>query len=156
MAKYEICAHKWVDLSQEDYGVALLNDSKYGYKAIDNILDLDLLRSPGHPDPAADRAHHQFVYSLFPHQGNYISGGVVRAGYELNVPLSIIPARIQKGFYHPNFSFLKNEAETTVVETIKKAEEGEGIIVRLYDTHGAFTQTSLLFNFRIKSVYLVS
>ncbi len=156
MAKYEICAHKWVDISQVDYGVALLNDSKYGYKAIDNILDLNLLRSPGHPDPAADRAHHQFVYSLFPHQGNHISGGVVRAGYELNVPLSIIPARIQKGSCPPDFSFLKNEAENIVVETIKKAEEGEDIIVRLYETHGAFTQTSLLFNFRIKSVYLVT
>ncbi|MBW7461671.1 alpha-mannosidase, partial [Paenibacillus sepulcri] len=71
-AKDEICAHHWVDLSEADYGVALLNDSKYGYSAAGSILDLNLLRSPSYPDPEADRAVHEFTYSLYPHGGNHV------------------------------------------------------------------------------------
>ena len=69
IAKYEISAHKWVDISQPDYGVALLNDCKYGYKVTENVIDLNILRSPDHPGQAADQAEHQLTYSLFPHRG---------------------------------------------------------------------------------------
>ena len=86
-AKDEICAHQWVDLSEPDYGVALLNDCKYGHRAIDNVLDLNLLRSSTYPDPEADRAEHRFTYSLYPHQGNHVQAEIYRRGYELNVPL---------------------------------------------------------------------
>ena len=60
MAKFEVVGHRYADLSDNQYGVALLNDSKYGYKIHDNIIDLNLLRSPTVPDPTADRGHHEF------------------------------------------------------------------------------------------------
>ena len=68
-AKDEICAHQWIDLSEPDYGVAPLNDCKYGHRAIHNVLDLHLLRGSSYPDPNADRAEHRFTYSVYPHQG---------------------------------------------------------------------------------------
>ncbi|RRJ61958.1 alpha-mannosidase [Paenibacillus oralis] len=89
-ARDEICAHHYIDLSQPDYGVALLNDSKYGHSVDGNVIDLNLLRSPGYPDPVADRAHHKFTYALYPHTGDFIEAGVYRKGYELNVPLTAV------------------------------------------------------------------
>lgn len=150
MARYEICAHKWVDLSQWDYGVALLNDCKYGHKVTQNILDLNLLRSPTSPDPVADRAEHDFTYALYPHAGNYITGNVVRAGYELNVPIQYAQGEPQQGTPGVT-SFAQVAAENVVVETIKKAEEGNDIIVRLYEASGSSTHTTLTINAPIKA-----
>lgn len=74
-ARFKVCAHKWVDLSQGDRGVALLNDCKYDHRVEGNVLDLDLLRSPSYPDPLADAGAHQFTYSLSLHRGDYRGGG---------------------------------------------------------------------------------
>jgi hypothetical protein len=67
VARFEVCAHKWADLSEPGYGVALLNDCKYGYDIAGNVIRLSLLRAPTWPDPVADRGHHRFTYRLFPH-----------------------------------------------------------------------------------------
>ncbi|KKC46846.1 alpha-mannosidase [Paenibacillus sp. D9] len=91
-AKDEICAHHYADLSEPDYGVALLNDCKYGHRAEGGELDLNLLRSPSYPDPEADRAEHEFTYSLYPHAGDHVQAGIYRRGYELNVPLRTVAA----------------------------------------------------------------
>lgn len=146
MARYEVCAHKWVDLSQGDYGVALLNDCKYGHKVLENVLDLNLLRSPGHPDPQADRAHHEFTYSLYPHTGNHIAGKVVQAGYELNVPVRVVTGRPNADVIVPGTAFARVDAENVIIETVKKAEEGDDIILRLYEASGATTRTTLTIN----------
>jgi alpha-mannosidase len=153
MAKYEICAHKWIDLSQWDYGVALLNDCKYGHKVSENILDLNLLRSPSSPDPQADRAQHEFTYALYPHAGNHIVGSVVRAGYELNVPLRSIPGTPQQSHRPASLSFARIEAENVIIETIKKAEKSDDIILRLYEASGATTRTTLTFDREIKAIW---
>lgn len=156
MAKYEICAHKWVDLSQPDYGVALINDCKYGYQVGQNTIDLNLLRSPHNPDPTADRGHHEFTYALYPHTGNFIEGGVVRAGYDLNVPIRTIVAQ-GKAASVPGVkaSFLWTDSENIVIETVKKAEDSNGIIVRMYECHGSETKTKLHFNFAYQSAQIV-
>ena len=86
LARYEVCAQRWVDLSERGYGVALLNDCKYGHQLRGSVLDLNLLRSPHSPDPVADRAEHEFTYSLYPHAGDHIAGGVLRAAAALNTP----------------------------------------------------------------------
>jgi alpha-mannosidase len=148
MAKYEICAHKWVDLSQSDYGVALMNDCKYGYKVGENCIDLDLLRSPHYPDPVADQGHHEFTYALYPHTGNFIEGGVVRAGYDLNVPLRTVElSEKTPSDLSGRASFLGVNSENVVIETVKKAEDSDGMIVRLYECHGSETKATLRFNF---------
>lgn len=152
MARYEVCAHKWVDLSQWDYGVALLNDCKYGHKLAGNVLDLNLLRSPRMPDPVADRAQHEFTYSLYPHTGNHINGGVVRAGYELNIPIQVVPGEPigQVG------SFVRVEGDGVLIEAIKKAEENDNIIIRLYEAFGGTAHATLTFARAIKAISRVN
>ncbi|MGC2412066.1 MAG: glycoside hydrolase family 38 C-terminal domain-containing protein, partial [Stellaceae bacterium] len=143
LAKFEVCAHQWVDLSDRGYGVALLNDCKYGHHLRGNILDLNLLRSPGYPDPTADRGRHRFTYSLYPHAGDHVAGGVARAGSELNVKLRPLAAPPGGGPLPAAVSWLAPEAANVVVGTLKEAEDGHGLIVRLYEAAGATTRTVL-------------
>ena len=86
-AKFESVAHKWADLSEQDYGVSLLNDCKYGYDIKDNVMRLTLIKSGIEPDPEADQGDHSFTYSIYPHKGNWFSGGTTREAYELNYEL---------------------------------------------------------------------
>ena len=141
MAKYEVCAQKWVDLSDAGYGVALLNDCKYGHKVFENVLDLNLLRSPEYPDPAADLGQHSFTYSLYPHLGDHVVGQVVRAGYELNVPLMVFPLAVQPGDLPGCFGLIEVGLDNIVVDTVKQAEAGPAFIIRLYECAGRACQT---------------
>lgn len=152
MAKGEICAHRWVDLSERGFGVALLNDCKYGYNVHGGILDLNLLRSPGYPDPEADRAEHDFTYALLPHDGDFADGGVVRAGYELNVPLRVIG---KTGDTTVPTSLLTVNAPNVIVEAVKKAEDSDALIVRLYEAHGKAVTAEVRFADAIASAELV-
>ncbi len=86
-AKYEVAAQNWADLSDNNYGVSLLNNSKYGYDIKDNVMRLSLLRSPKWPDPTTDMGTHSIEYSLYPHKGNWKDANTVRKGYEFNHPL---------------------------------------------------------------------
>lgn len=154
VAKFEVCCHKWMDLSDAGYGLALLNDCKYGHKALGNVLDINLLRSPGYPDPTADRAKHEFTYSLFPHEGDFRTGGVVRAGYELNVPIRyrIMAAEARRP---GSGSFLSIDASNIIVETVKKAESGDALIVRMYESHGRRTHAELRVDESVRRAELV-
>ncbi|MBU5346299.1 alpha-mannosidase [Paenibacillus lautus] len=146
-AKDEICAHQWVDLSEPDYGVALLNDCKYGHRAIHNVLDLHLLRSSSYPDPDADRAEHRFTYSLYPHQGNHVQAEIYRRGNELNIPLRAISLAFvpdqATGKLPSSQAFLRPDHPNIMVESVKKAEDGDDIVVRLYETSGTHANTTL-------------
>ena len=141
-AKFEVCAQKWIDLSDGAYGVALLDDCKYGHRVQDGILDLNLLRSPHAPDPSADRAAHEFIYALYPHAGDHVAGGVARAAYELNVPLRILGAP-SGAKLPPRAAWLEVSAQHVIVETVKAAEDGHGIVVRLYEAAGAAADAEL-------------
>ena len=141
---------KWVDISQVDYGVALMNDCKYGYKVKENILDLNLLRSPEYPGEKADRGKHVFTYSLYPHQGDYREGNVVQEAYELNNPLQIKSINndsksVEEGI-KPESSIIDIEKENIVIKSIKKAEKDDNIIIRLYESYGRETSTGIKFN----------
>ena len=105
MARFEVCAHRWADFSEPDYGVALLNDSKYGYSVYDNVMRLSLLRSPKMPDPQADMGQHHFRYALFPHADNPLDAGVIEEGYRFNSPLLVLsdPGRTPKPILLPGF-----------------------------------------------------
>ncbi len=153
MAQHEICAHKWVDLSQPDYGVALLNNCKYGHYIKDNILELNLLRSPDYPDPTADRAKHEFTYALMPHSGTHVDGYVARTGYELNMPMTVVKPPGKGEELPPVCSFLSIDAKNIVIETIKKAEDNNDTIVRLYESQGANTKLKLRFWFTPKTIF---
>lgn len=135
-ARFEVPAQKWVDLSEGGYGASLLNDGKYGHDVHDNVVRLTLLRGPTSPDPTADLGHHHFVYSLLPHAGGWDENTVGQA-YALNDPLIAWPtgrARPAAGRPGRAIPFLAVDRPNVVVETVKGAEDGRGVIVRLYES----------------------
>ena len=134
-ARFEVPAHKWVDLSEGNYGVALLNDCKYGYDVHDNVLRLTLLRSPIEPDSEADLGMHTFTYSVLPHAGDWRASGVIAESYALNFPLCAarIPAA-QSGDLPTVWSFASLSTDHVILETLKKAEYENAWIVRVYET----------------------
>lgn len=174
-AKDEICAHHYVDLSEPDYGVALLNDCKYGHRAEGGELDLNLLRSSSHPDPEADRAEHEFTYSLYPHPGDHAAAEVYKRGYELNVPLrlaapSTLPMTVSATFatsaaiadeqrkpmaLQAKQSFLLPGHPNVMVEAVKRAEYGGDLVIRMYETAGKHVQTTLRTGFDFGEAWLV-
>jgi alpha-mannosidase len=166
LARDEVCAHKWADLSQRDYGVALLNDSKYGHKIKDHVIDLNLLRSTPYPgarvaveptDPAepndvyTDQCDHRFTYALYPHLGDHVEGRVAQAGYELNVPLRAMPLPVQPGKLPKRNSFIQVEAVNVFVEAVKQAEDDHSMIIRLYEAESRGVKTNLSFGFPVVS-----
>jgi alpha-mannosidase len=158
-ARFETCAQKWVDLSEGDYGVSLLNDCKYGYDIHDNVIRVSLLRSPTMPDPEADQGEHTFTYSVLPHQGPW-NETTIHAAYQLNDPIIVAPlahqgdsapAEIQDP--RPLFSL---DAPNIVIETVKKAEDNDGIIVRLYECQRRRGQVTLTTAFDLKAAWHVN
>lgn len=131
-ARFETCAQKWVDLSEGGYGVSVLNDCKYGHDIKDNVIRISLLRGPGSPDPTADLGHHTFAYSILPHAGGW-DERTVRAAYALNDPL-IARKGAGQGVKGEIVPLVACDAPNVIIETVKWAEDGNGIIVRLYDT----------------------
>ena len=96
-AKFEVPALRWADLGDGQHGFSLINESKYGYDAAGHTLRLSLLRSPTDPDPNADRGHHHFSYSLYPHAGDWKQALTVRRGYEYNYKLQATPVGLHAG-----------------------------------------------------------
>jgi alpha-mannosidase len=138
-ARFEVCAHRFADLSDGDYGVALLNDCKYGYKVLGCELNLNLLRSPTYPDPDADLGDHAFTYSLLPHTGNLAASSVWSEAAQLNQPVDVFDGYEGSSLPMP----LMIEGEGVVYEVLKKAEREEGIILRAYETRGNRTHATL-------------
>lgn len=131
-AKFEVCAHKWADLSDGGFGLSLLNDCKYGYDALDGNLRLTLLRSTGYPNPDADKEIHRFTYSILPHAGDWRAAHAVRQAYDLNVPAAAVMGGGGKTL-EPEFSFAGISSANIILEAVKRAEDGDGLILRLYD-----------------------
>ncbi len=134
-AKIEVCAHKWVDMSQRDYGVALLSDSKYGFRIWDCTLDMDLLRSSMSPGEDADKGVHNFTYAIYPHKGDYAEGGVIEEGYKLNIKPRYIEAPKDDAKLFGELFEIDNSA--VVLESVKRAEDGDGVVVRVYESIGS-------------------
>ncbi len=132
--KFEVAAHRWIDLSECDYGVALLNDCKYGHDVQYNNIGMTLLRSPAFPDEEADMGHHSLTYSLLPHRDGWEKAGVARAGIELNAESHCLSAIGKCRFVTGLFTC---ECPNLVVDTVKKAEDSDEILVRIYEANGA-------------------
>ncbi|MEN6372417.1 MAG: alpha-mannosidase [Armatimonadota bacterium] len=155
-AKVEVCAQKWVDISDRGYGVAVLNTGKYGYKTLGNTIDINLLRSATYPDPVTDKGQHEFTYSLFPHTGDHVEGCVVKEAYELNVPMRLSSVDSHPGTLPEMASFCSVDSPHIIVETIKKAEDSDAVIVRLYEAHGASGSAKVTMGFPVKSASKVN
>jgi len=143
MAKFEICVHKWVDLSERTHGVTLMNDSKYGYKVLNSTLDLNLLRSTGSPGVDADKGRHAFTYAIYPHAGDEYGVDIARRAYELNIPLAVYKSGEFAGSLAKQYSFAGTDAENVFIETVKQAEDDDSIVMRLYEACGYGCETEL-------------
>ena len=156
-ARFEICAHKWVDLSEGDYGVSLLNDCKYGHDIHDNVMRITLLRSPTLPDPMADFGKHHFVYSLLPHTGGWEEWTQPEA-YLLNDPIIVYQPvdhrpKSEKATTNDLLSLVSTSTQNVIIETVKMAENRNGIIVRLYESQRKRGQVKVIAGFGLEAAW---
>jgi alpha-mannosidase len=140
-AQFEVPAIRWADLSGTGpdgkvHGLSVINNSKYGYDAVGNTLRLTLLRSPKWPDPEADMGHHHFHYALYPHAGTWKDALTVRHGYEYNYPLTAVVTTAHPGTLPAEHSFASVAPENVVLTAVKKAEDANGLIFRVYEWAG--------------------
>ncbi len=146
-AQFEVCAHKYADVSEHGYGMALINDCKYGHSCRGSELSLTLLKSATHPNKEADQGRHEFTYAILPHEGDFCEAGVVRAAYILNRPLvSVMPSGSGEGALE-KFSLAAADRENIVIESVKLAEGSDDVIIRLYDAFGERSKTKVTFGF---------
>ncbi|XP_026979455.1 alpha-mannosidase 2C1 isoform X6 [Sagmatias obliquidens] len=137
-ARFEVWAHRWIDLSEHGFGLALLNDCKYGASVRGSVLSLSLLRAPKSPDATVDMGRHEFTYALMPHEGSFQDAGVIPAAYSLNFPLLALPAPGPAPA--AAWSAFSVSSPAVVLETVKQAEtslQGRKLVLRLYEAHGS-------------------
>jgi alpha-mannosidase len=139
-ARFEVVGHRFADLSEPDYGVALLNDCKYGYKVRDHVLDLNLLRAPMDPDPIADRGQHSIRWALLPHAGDLAHSDVFAEAAMLNQGLVVLPSIDAAGATLP----VRLEGEGIELSVLKKAEEQDCLVVRVVERCGTRTRGRLV------------
>ncbi|HEY5328580.1 MAG TPA: glycoside hydrolase family 38 C-terminal domain-containing protein [Acidobacteriaceae bacterium] len=135
-ARFEVPALRWADLGDASHGFSLINESKYGYDAVGNLMRLSLLRSPVSPDPDADRGHHHFRYALYPHAGSWKQAMTVRRGYEFNYKLKAMQVESHPGAMPQEHSFVSVSANNVVLTAMKKAEDNDGLIFHMYEWAG--------------------
>ncbi len=156
IAKFEVCAQQYVDMSECGYGIALMNDCKYGYDFDKNVVRLTCIKSSQSPDPLADKGSHKFTYSLLPHAGTFQDAGIERAARELNVPVIVRETTSSVGSLPSEYTFVKCNNPAVIIDTVKPAEDGEGTIIRLYESHGSRGEVSLEFNTQITDISYVN
>ncbi len=151
-ARFEVCAHKYADLSEYGYGVSLLNDCKYGHDIHNGVMRLTLLKCGTYPDPTADRGRHVFTYSLYPHAGDYRAAGTVQQAYLLNNPLTARKLPKQAGRLPETASLLTLDRGNVIAETVKMAEQGGAVVTRLYEAYHERTEVTVTAGFDFKRV----
>ncbi len=132
-AHFECYAHKWMDLSENGYGVSLLSANKYGYGVLGSTVGVTLLKCPTDPNPHADQGEHHFTYSLMPHVNDFRQAGVIAEAWALNQPLLSRPLDAHEGSLPAEYSLVSCDAPNMVITAVKKAEEDEDLILRMYD-----------------------
>lgn len=142
-AKFEVCGHKWADLSDGGYGVSLLNDCKYGYSVQNQTMTLSLIKSGIDPNPDADKEEHWFTYAILPHSGSWQDAGTVQEAYMLNVPLLWSHPKQESAQNSSEAGMFRISAENVILETVKKAEDGNGVILRVYEFENKRTTTKI-------------
>ncbi len=142
VARFEVCAHKWADVSEAGYGFALMNDCKYGYSVDENSVALTLLKGSTNPDPTADQEMHEFTYSILPHTGDWRQANVPQKAYEFNAP--VMTEKAEGGEYTEIApTFAEVDAENVLIECVKGALKGEGAIIRMYEFFGKRTSVTI-------------
>jgi alpha-mannosidase len=149
-AQFEICAHKWVDVSDGSRGLSLLNDCKYGHRVKSGLISLNLLRSPIYPDPKADRGRQHFRYALYPHISGAFESNLIQIGYHFNIEPIVLQGEATLA---PLF---EADCRNIVIETVKKAEKRNALVLRAYEANGKETQASIRTSVSYRACLLAS
>jgi len=149
-SQFEVCNHKWTDLSDTRFGVAVLNDCKYGISVNENDMRLTLHKGGCRPDPRGDKGVHKFTYSLLVHETGFSTESVIKPAYELNYPALVFDGSTRCDNHTP---LMSASADNIIIETVKPAEDGNGFIARVYETEGSYTLCNLAFDSKLKSVF---
>ncbi len=152
-AKFEVYGHKFADISEADYGVALMNDCKYGYEVYGSEIKLTLLKCATYPNKNGDKGLHQFTYSIYAHQGDLNNSDVSKQAFLLNNPPIVVKNNNVGTQNSQNSSFVTVDDDRVVVESMKLAEDGKGYIVRTYESVNATVTAKVAFNEKVKSIY---
>lgn len=152
VAAFEVCGHKWADLSEGDFGVSLLNNCKYGHDIKDGNMRLTLLKSTCDPNPDADKEIHNLTYSIYTHNGDWKEGQTSQKAYELNTPFITTVEEAHKGELPSTLSLAKVDKDNVMIEVIKKAEDSDDLIVRMYEFHNKRSNVTLEFFKDIKEI----
>lgn len=147
MAKFETVAHRWVDMSERDYGVSLLNDCKYGHDAKENRMRITLLKSATNPDYKQDIGEHTFTYSLLPHKGDFVEGETVKEAYALNQPLKVCKGMLRNA----GTSFVSFYKDSVELDAVKRSEDGKSLIIRFHEYTGSRQKIKVIPGFRYNS-----
>lgn len=148
-ARFESCAQKWMDFSEGNYGVSLLNDCKYGHSVRDGVIGLTLIKCGVEPNPNTDVEMHYFTYALYPHAGTWKNAGTVQEAYKLNQRAYTVLS----GEVGASCSFASVNAANVILETVKQAEDGNGTVLRLYESQNARTKTVVTVPAGVKAAY---
>ena len=141
-AQFEMCAHRFVDLSEPGFGVALLNDGRYGHSIEDSFVSLTLLTSGVFPFPDADKGLHELTYALMPHMGDWREANVVHEAGKLNEKpiLSVYkPSLLTEEKSSVRYTMCEVSSPNVIVTSVKRAEDESGLIVRMYESSGIRT-----------------
>jgi alpha-mannosidase len=165
MAKFEVCCHKFADLSEHGYGVSILNDSKYGFATCGNLMRLSLLRAPKAPDAHADMGRHHIRWAILPHQGD-LSSTTVRTAYNFNNPLKLVqsPSGVKSSTFSNPIKLTGNPS--LILDTVKRGEDdedvsrgellkrkGRSVILRIYDSLGGRSKGTIETTLDVKRVW---
>ena len=150
--KFEAPAQRWADLSEPGFGVTVLNDCKYGYDVRGNVLRLTLLRSTSDPEPDADRGSHTFRYAIVTHDGDWRRGGIIQRAAEFNEPLISQTLEPTSGSLAKRLGLAEVDADNVVITAVKKAEESDDLVMRLFESHGERGNVTVTFGFPVKAV----
>ncbi|ORY96481.1 glycosyl hydrolases family 38 N-terminal domain-domain-containing protein [Syncephalastrum racemosum] len=161
-AKFEVCGHRFADLSDANYGVALLNNCKYGYATHGNTQRLSLLRSPKGPDENADMGQHHFKYAIYPHRHHFNASNVAQEAMDFNTPLSVRCVRSETPLKNTvvRSLFQVEPNDRIILDHVKLAEDDKGagktIIVRLYEAYGGQATAKLTSSLNIREISITN
>ena len=152
-ARFEVCAHKWLDVSEDGYGISVLNDCKYGCDVHNGRIGLTMLKSATYPNPDADKEHHSFIWSLCPHSGRWQENQIVAKAYLLNNPYRAVIKQKDGGSLTKTYSAVSVNVPNVVIEVVKKAEDGDETIIRMYECWNRRSRFELQMSEPVEHVY---
>jgi alpha-mannosidase len=142
-ARFEVSVHRWADISTDEHGVSLLNDSKYGIDTLGSTMRLTGLTSAMWPDPVADRGRQEMAYAVYPHAVSWREARTVELAQEMNLPLVAMVKEPGGGELDGSRSFFEVEGDGVVLTAIKRAEDGQGLVLRVVESVGNDVEGSL-------------